>query len=224
MIGIITARGGSKGIVQKNIAPLAGTPLIVYTLQAAIDADAFTRIIVSTDCAAIADVCAAYPVEVVLRPALLATDTASSVDTVAHVLSACQIPETEDFMLLQPTSPLRTAAHICAAIECYQSQSAAVLVSVCATTHPPHKCLVKVGDDYQPLFDWAHLSMPRQQLPETHHINGAIYICQVAAFLKAQSFFAEPLAIYEMDALSSVDIDTPLDLAYAEFLLQQAVP
>lgn len=222
MIGIITARGGSKGIVQKNIAPLAGRPLITHTLQAAIDADAFTRIIVSTDCAAIAAVCQNDSVEIVQRPADLATDTASSFDVVAHVLSVCQIPASEDFLLLQPTSPLRTAEHIRAAIECYQQQGATSLVSVCTAAHPPHKCLVKVDEGFQPLFDWAHLSMPRQQLPAAYQVNGAIYICQSAAFLQARSFFTDHLAIYEMDALSSVDIDAPLDLAYAEFLLQQA--
>ena len=114
VLAVITARGGSKGVPGKNLRPLAGKPLLSWTVEAALCAKCVTRTIVSTDAPEIADVAVKAGAEApFLRPAELASDTASSADVVVHALEQC--PGYDYVLLLQPTSPLRTADDIDAA-------------------------------------------------------------------------------------------------------------
>lgn len=140
ILGLIPARGGSKGIPRKNIKLLAGKPLIAWTIEAALDSSCFARLIVSTDDAEIASVARQYGAEVpFLRPAELASDAASSMDVVLHGLdwlaqAAQSLPGL--VMLLQPTSPLRTPEDIQAAITLQTEKNAEAVVSVCEAAHP----------------------------------------------------------------------------------------
>jgi CMP-N-acetylneuraminic acid synthetase len=221
-VAIIPARGGSKGLPGKNLRELAGRPLIAHTIAAAIESESFGRIVVTSEDEAILEVAHKFDAEVLLRPAELATDEASSLDVLSHALRAIE-SEAEaqaadrQYALLQPTSPLRTGIHIRDAVALMAKIDAKSLVSVTESPHPPHKSLVVDTQGHaQPLFEWADLTRPRQQLPKTFHPNGAIYLGEIAGYLRDQNLFAAPLGLYEMDAACSIDIDVEQDLVAAQ--------
>ncbi len=130
-LGVITARAGSVRIPGKNLAPLGGVPLIAHTLQAAKGSRLLDHAVVSTDGDSIAAVAREYGVDVIERPSELAGSEATSVAAVLHAIAAVDASFT-DVVLLQPTSPLRTARHVDEAIETYVTRAAHSLVSVCA--------------------------------------------------------------------------------------------
>lgn len=221
MIAIITARGGSKGLPGKNIKHLCGKPLIAYTIEAALSAKIFDQVIVTTDCDQIAYESMKFGAEVVKRPKELAQDHSSSYDAVAHVLNMLKNEGKccDNFMLLQPTSPLRTSLHIKEAYQLFLEKKYFSLASIVETEITPFKCLVEEVGIIQPLFSWAHLTIPRQSLPKTFLINGAIYICNTKEFFQNKIFFSEPFGVYEMDKISSIDIDNINDFEKASNLL-----
>ena len=223
MIAIITARGGSKGLPGKNIKNLCGKPLIAHTIDAALSAKIFDQVIVTTDCDKIASESVKFGAEVIKRPLELAQDHSSSYDAVAHVLQTLTNKgmSCDSFMLLQPTSPLRTEKHILEAYQKFLNSNCSSLASVVETDITPFKCLVEEAENIQPLFSWEHLSMPRQSLPKTFLINGAIYICKVNEFLTDKSFFIKPFETYFMNNIDSIDIDTLKDFSAAEDHLNQ---
>jgi CMP-N,N'-diacetyllegionaminic acid synthase len=219
VLGLVTARGGSKRLPGKNLLDFDGRPLIEHTIAAARACPSITRIVVSTDDVAIADASRQAGAEVpFLRPPELATDAATSLDVVLHALDWLAI---EDgwrpwaIALLQPTSPLRTGAHLSAAIAqlACQSPPASVLG---VTTARPASWLYVVDETGQvsPLFSPGTAPAPagrrRLVIP-----NGAIYVASVD-FLRAQRGFVGPgTEALEMSAADSVDIDTADDFALA---------
>ena len=216
---IITARGGSKGLPGKNMALLAGRPLIAYTLDAAQRCPWVDRVVVTTDDDRIAQVSAAAGAEVLKRPPQLATDAASSVDTVVHVLQvlAAQGRGPSRFVLLQPTSPLRSAALLTECLDMLETAGSGCAVSVCALDHHPAKSLVQREGRWQPLLgDWQVMHQPRQSLAPACRPNGAIYAMVTAEFLVQRQFLFDPLMPYFMSAADSIDIDTADDLRRAE--------
>jgi CMP-N,N'-diacetyllegionaminic acid synthase len=220
-IALIPARGGSKGLPGKNIIPLAGKPLIAHSIDAARSCAGIERVVVTTDDKAIAAVAREYGAEVVMRPAELATDTASTFDAVVHALN--QLPPVETLVLLQPTSPLRTAAHLNAALSAYNAANAPALISVCREEHHPYKSFVlDAAGVLSPLYDRESLSKPRQQLPDVYRQNGAIYIIRTDILLREKHFFVDGTLPFIMDANVSVDVDTANDLAQCEYLLSRA--
>jgi CMP-N,N'-diacetyllegionaminic acid synthase len=224
---IITARGGSKGLPGKNLARLGGRPLIEYTIEAARQCALVERTLVSTDDEAIAKASVAAGAEVLERPAELATDTASSVDTVAHVLRvlAAQGAAPVHFVLLQPTSPLRTARMLTECLALLEGDAGGCAVSVCDADHHPAKTLVQREGRWEPLLgDWEVMHQPRQALPRTCRPNGAIYAMATADFMLRRQFVFEPLVPYFMSTADSIDIDSAEDLRNAErqLLVRQA--
>ena len=137
VLGLIPARGGSKGVPGKNLRTVGGKPLIAWTVSAAHRAKTLDRVILSTDDAEIAEVARAYDCDVpFMRPAELATDDAAMLDVVRHAIRSLE--ETYDYVvLLQPTSPLRTAGDIDAAVELCHGDQAATCVSVCEPEKSP---------------------------------------------------------------------------------------
>lgn len=207
IVAIITARGGSKGLPRKNVLDLNGKPLIAHTIDAAKESQVFDKIVVTTDDKEIKEISLKFGAEVIDRPAELATDMASSIDVLVHALRELSVEEFTHFVLLQPTSPLRNREHIREAMDIYNRSNGKSLVSVTEVEHTPYKLLVENEGEITPLFSEKHLTMPRQKLPTTYRINGAIYISEVSAFLKEKNLFEKPLKIYAMDEMSSVDID-----------------
>ncbi|WP_051604705.1 cytidylyltransferase domain-containing protein, partial [Helicobacter rodentium] len=221
ILAIIPARGGSKGIPKKNIASLSGKPLIIYTIEAALNSKIFSDIIVTTDSDEIAELVSKQGISTLKRPHELATDTASSIDVIDHVLKEIPKDKYDCFALLQPTSPLRNAMHIQEAWELYKKNNATTLVSVVSVSDCPQKMLAKNADNVYPITSYDDLVKPRQQLDKAYIPNGAIYICNIHNFLKTKFLFENKLVLFEMNERDSIDIDTPKDLECAENILKE---
>ena len=220
-IAVIPARSGSKGLVDKNILPISGKPLMAYTIEAALDSGLFERVLVSTDSEAYAAIAREYGAEVCMRPAHLATDTASTYDVLAD-LFARDTFGADYFALLQPTSPLRTAEHIRQAAALFESRfdEADTLVSVTEAPLPPS--LVKpVGEDLSLRCFDADFAHYRRQRERYYSPNGAIYMAKFAAYLEKRHFYGERGTAYVMDAACSVDIDNDVDMKLAAVLMQE---
>ena len=223
VVAIITARGGSKGLPRKNIRQLCGKPLIAHSILAALDCVLIDRCIVSTEDPEIKSVSLQWGAEVVDRPASLATDTSLSRDVVRQVLGELESQQRlpEYFVLLQPTSPLRTAHHLTEAIEQFFASGKASAVSMTEMEHHPYKCFKVTGDEWMPVIDYETREVPRQTLPRMYRPNGAIYLLPSAAFLKEGAFFVPPVHPYIMNRENSIDIDDESDLSMASILLDR---
>jgi len=224
VVAILPARGGSKGIPRKNIKMLAGKPLIAWTIGAALRSRCLDRVITSTDDDEIAQVARQLGAEVpFLRPADLASDTATSVEVVLHALDWLQQNEyaQPDFvMLLQPTSPLRTAEDIEAAVVLQREKQAEAVVSVCKTAHPP-QWLKRFGPNGE-LLPWESGVEPsrRQEAAPAYQQNGAIYLVKTVTLSRERTFLPERTFGYVMPPERSVDIDSPWDFYSAELILK----
>lgn len=216
VLAIIPARGGSKGIPGKNLKLLAGKPLIAWTIEAALAANCVTRTIVSTDDPAIAEVANKAGAELpFVRPAELASDTASTADVVTHALTEC--PGYDYFVLLQPTSPLREAADIDAAFNAMLAAGMDGCVSVSVAQDSPW--LMYLDDEHgrlKPVLPPFEQGMRRQDLPQTLLLNGAIYFVRTELFLRTAVFINEKTSGYILPDERAIDIDTYTDFARAE--------
>ncbi|WGS66035.1 acylneuraminate cytidylyltransferase family protein [Marinitoga aeolica] len=224
-LAIIPARGGSKGIKNKNIIDLKGNPLIIYTIEEAKKSNIFDKIIVSTDSPEVAEISKKYGAEIpFLRPEYLATDTSSSIDVILHALNYFKdINEHYDyFILLQPTSPLRKAEDILNAVELLFQKNADNIVSVCEVEHSPLFSNTLPEDLSLSNFIREEVKNKRRQdLPKYYRINGAIYISKVESFLKTKDFYNKKSYAYIMPIERSIDIDNMIDLKLAEILLEE---
>lgn len=219
LLGIIPARGGSKGLPSKNIAEVKGRPLIAWTITAALKSSSISRLILSSDDADIVQQARTWGCDApFIRPAELATDEASSIDVVLHALE--QMPGYDYVALLQPTSPLRTAKDIDAAYALMMETGAPSCVSVCLANQNPY-WMVNLREDrtIEYLLSPEKRATRRQDLPPTYRLNGAIYICRVDWLLKTRDFMAEGCVAYCMDQERSLDIDTFADLEFARAIL-----
>ncbi len=225
VLGLIPARGGSKGIPGKNIAPVAGRPLLAWTIEAAHASGRVSRLIVSTDDQSIADVARQYGAEVpFLRPAELAQDDTPGIEPVLHAVRWVEENEgyrPEYVMLLQPTSPFRSSEDILAAVELAQGRQADSVVSVCLAHHHPFWTKSLDGDGRMQEFiklDRPYLS--RQNLPDAYALNGAIYLVRREVLLAQRNFYGNVTYGYVMPAERSIDIDSPWDLYLADLVMK----
>jgi CMP-N,N'-diacetyllegionaminic acid synthase len=222
-IGLITARGGSKGLPRKNILPLLGEPLIAWTLRAALGARSIDAVFVSTEDAEIAAVSEQYGALVIPRPAELSQDDTGSEPVIAHALEylATRGEIVEEVFLLQPTSPLRVSQHIDDAFELFTREQAACVISVYEPRHTPAKAY-KVNAD-RTISGLVSDSAPyarRQDLPRAVQPNGAIYLFHAASFMENRQIPRTQVLPFMMTPTESVDIDTAEDLALAAQLLE----
>lgn len=222
---IIPARGGSKGIPRKNIKPLAGRPLIGYTIDA-LDrlGVAHDRIILSTDSEEISDVGRSLGLEVPYRrPASLATDTAGSREV---ILDAMRWADSQQIIydcvvLLQPTSPLRTPDDILRAVAALEADSEAdMAVTVCRSPHNPYYDIFETAPDGSlHISKGSGLITRRQDAPPVWIYNGAVYAMR-AESVRRYPLGAMPRRIpVEMPADRSIDLDTPADWQRAESII-----
>ncbi len=224
VLGLIPARGGSKGIPRKNLSLLAGRPLIAYTCDAAVTARSITRTILSSDDEEIAAVARAYGIEVpFIRPVAISSDDASMMDVARHAVhwmrDAGERPDI--VVILQPTSPLRQASHIDAAVELLASSGADAVVSVVRVPHHfgPSSLMWLDGERLIPLEPVG--SLRRQDKPTLFARNGPAILAFVPAVLEREHFYAGDVRGFEMSLADSVDIDSVEDLALAEFYLRR---
>jgi CMP-N,N'-diacetyllegionaminic acid synthase len=215
---LIPARGGSKGLPGKNIRPFHGRPLLAWTIEAARACEAVGAVVVSTDDPAIAEVATDWGALVERRPAELATDTASTADVVRHHLEAWRMAgrRTDVVALLQPTSPLRTAHHVEAALRQFEDEALDSLAS--CTLSPAHPYLTwRLERDRLEAFIPDAPVARRQDLPPAFVLNGALYLFRAAAFpATGDSVLYGVVGGYVMDPAVSIDIDDLEDFQAAE--------
>lgn len=222
VLALIPARGGSKGIPGKNIVPLAGKPLLGWTVEAAQACASIDEIVLSTDDEAIAEAGRKLGASVpFMRSASLATDEASTMDAVFDALD--RLPGFDVVVLLQPTSPLRTAADIDSCLALLNDAPACVSVRP-ANDHP---YLTFSVDDQHRLVPVSPVpkgqSLRRQDLPGAWCLNGAVYVAEIPWLRVQRSFISARTVAYAMPAERSIDIDTPADLRAAEDVLRPSL-
>ena len=219
-IAIIPARSGSKGLKDKNIIDLCGKPLIAYSIEAALETGLFDHVIVSTDSEHYAEIAQHYGAEVMMRGEALSNDKATTFMVLEDILKNRLQESIDYFVLLQPTSPLRTSKHITEAIEKFESkiEHFDFLVSMKEAEHA--KVLVNPIDDDESLkyFD-TDFSNYRRQGYKDYSPNGAIFIAKPDSYLEQKHFFGAKALSYIMSAEDSVDIDGALDLVVAKAII-----
>ena len=218
IFAVIPARGGSKGIPDKNIKMLAGKPLIQYAVEVARQIFNDTQIIVSTDAVKIKEVVENTGLTVpFLRPQHLATDNTGTYEVLLHVVeyleSVGHSPEV--LVLLQPTSPFRMAVQVREAINLFTEQ-VDMVVSVKETTSNPYYTLFE--ENKHGFLEQSKKTnfTRRQDCPKIYEYNGAIYVIRVSELKKRKLHEFKRIKKYVMDEITSIDIDTPLDWIVAE--------
>ena len=223
ILGLIPAKAGSTRLPSKNILPLAGKSLLERTIVSARKSGLCDRIFVSTENDAVAAIARAAEAEPpFMRPEHLARDPAGVVDVALHALDEWESrgERFDTLMILLPTSPFRRGEDIAGALETYLRLRVDFLMSVVREVHSPLYSLVLEHERLLPLHpEWLNLvGVPR---PALVRCNGAVTIVDVERFRQERNYYGYPLGAYEMPLERSLDIDTPEEFAYAEFLAQR---
>ncbi len=234
-LAVIPARGGSKGLTAKALRLLGGRPLLAHTAEAALASRRVSKVLLSTDDDAIADVGRALGLDVpFLRPPALAQDDTPMLPVLQHALTALRGDGFDTVVLLQPTSPLRRAEHIDGALDLLERTGADSVVSVVEVPHQfnPLSVLAVEGDRAKPFiralgdsarpFSAEPMPTRRQDKPRVFARNGPAVLAVKASVVEGGSLYGDDSRVFVMSPLESVDIDTQDDLDYAEFLLGRA--
>jgi CMP-N-acetylneuraminic acid synthetase len=216
-LAIVPARGGSVGLPGKNLAPFQGRPLVAHTVYTAVTAG-ITDVVVTTDDADIAAAAAAEGARSVERPAHLAEATSRTLPAVLHAIDALDVADSTIVLLLQPTSPLRTADDIAECFDIHADRPTGSVVQMCRTTdhHPLKVCLETPDGGIAPVRDWADLEAPRQTLPVVLRPTGGIYLVRAGDLRRQERFFIPEVRPQFVPAERAIDIDSAADLVLAE--------
>lgn len=227
LLAIIPARRGSKRLPGKNARPLGGRPLIAWSIDAALAAGTFCDVLVTTDDEELAtigrDAGALVPW---LRPAELATDTATSGDVLRHALAWYESHRgaVDGVVLLQPTSPLRRVSSITGAVQRFLDQpigaAPATVVSVSPSAVPPEWCFRIDGGALRPVLGWDEVGKRSQDLQAAYQLNGSIYVAASDTVRSGRPLVAPGTLAFLMEGPEeAVDIDTEDDWRIAESFL-----
>ena len=220
---VIPARGGSKGIKDKNIKLLSGKPLINYTIEEARKVFDDSQIYISTDSKQIKSIVEVSGLKVpFIRPKELATDTANSRDVLLHAINYYEKNNNSiiDFViLLQPTSPFRNATNIIESLGLW-NKNIDMVVSVKESKSNPYFNLFEENPAGFLIKSKKSDSTRRQDILKVWELNGAIYLINVLSIKRKKIHEFKKVIKYEMDDMSSLDIDTPLDLKLAEIIIK----
>jgi CMP-N,N'-diacetyllegionaminic acid synthase len=223
ILGLIPARGGSKGVLRKNIRMVAGKPLISYSIQEALKSGLLNPVIVSTDDREIAEVSVAFGAEILMRPDNLAGDETPMISVIRHVIEQLERERGIQFdycVLLQPTAPMRTAEDVNAAVNILMETGADSVVSVYKVSdHHPSRMYRIENDRLIPLQGEPQNRL-RQSLPPVYHRNGAVYAFQRSLIERADTIIGPDVRPYVMPEDRSVNIDNEIDLLLADLLLR----
>lgn len=222
-MAIIPARGGSKGVPRKNIAMLAGKPLIWYTITAALECPSLGEVMVSTEDEEIGRVSKECGAVVIHRPEALAADDTPTLPVLQHAVTTLEHARGSAFdtvVVLQPTSPLRIAEDIDGAIHKMLATGCDSVVSVCELEHPLEWVLLLDGDRVIPPVEARIRAGRRQEARKAYRPNGAVYVARRDIIIRENRILGEDTRAYVMPPERSVDIDTELDLRVAEAILQ----
>lgn len=225
---IIPARGGSKRIPRKNLLPLAGKPLLAYTIEAALKSGVFADVVLSSDDQEILELAKSLGAVADQRPEDLSGDTIRFVQVVEEYLLRPGMRQKYDVIAgMLPTCPFRTAEDIRSAFEIFSRQAGdAYLFSVTEYDFPPQLALDFAEDGAMlTMRDPATYAKTTrsQSIGKSYHPNGAIYLAPVDGFLREKTFFANPMFGYLMPAERSFDIDYPYQFAIAEAMMQEQI-
>jgi CMP-N,N'-diacetyllegionaminic acid synthase len=228
VLGIVTARGGSKGIPRKNLAPVLGRPLLAFTADAALEARRLSRVVLSTDDQEIARVGEALGLDVpVLRPPQLAKDDTPTIPVLQHMVRFLedQGERYDAILVLQPTNPLRRAEDIDGAIALLERTNADSVISFTAVgeKHPARmKMIDGSGWVEDPPFSESFEGQPRQQLPPLYLREGSIYLTRHDVLMAQNSLKGARCQAWIMPPERSCNVDDQFDLRLVEFLLAGA--
>jgi CMP-N-acetylneuraminic acid synthetase len=225
VLGIVPARGGSRRVPRKNLAFLGGRTLVRRALETSLAAGCFETVALSSDDEAILREADGLPVTTVRRPAALAVDDSRTYDAVVHALETLEAAGGKRFdavAVVQCTSPFTAPADLAAAVDLLGSTGAASVVSVVRVeaAHHPAKLKVLEGDRLRPWLYEDELT-PAQELPPLWVRNGSIYASRRDVLGGGRLLDVDDLRAFEMPPERSFDVDTPRDLAFAEFLLRE---
>ena len=228
ILSIIPARGGSKSVPRKNIAPIAGKPLIYHTISEALKVEQIDDLVVSTEDPEIADISKSLGAQVpFLRPAELASDQAQAHPVLKHCLEFMEKKREITYdavLMLQPTSPLRTSSHIITALNLMEQNECDSVVSVVSVGgEHPFRMKRLIGNRVINYIEQGFEDMrPRQVLPKVFIRNGAIYLSKQKLIAAKNTIVGENCLGFEMSADESINIDTRHDFMLAELLLKEA--
>ena len=222
IVGIIPARGGSKGVPKKNTKNLNGKPLIYYTIKEAKKSKFLTKIFVSTENKEIVKTVNKYGVEVIPRPKILANDKTPTMMVMRHAINYLKknkIINPDVIVILQPTSPLRQVRDIDKCIKIFLDNEFSTVVSVSESKHPLSWTFNITNKKLQQIIK-SPQSTRRQDISPVYHLNGAVYVTLSKNFLKEKFQFGKGNFPYKMPHCRSIDIDTKLDFKIADFLIR----
>lgn len=229
ILAIIPARGGSKGLQRKNILPLAGKPLIAWTIEQAKQSKYIGKVVVSTEDHEIAEISKKYGAEVpFFRPVDLATDESKTIDVIFHALDWFEKNGKmfDILILLEPTSPLRDNNDLDNAIELFiqNIKNCDSLVSV-GEVHLENPYIMKVIEkDYvKPFIETENSFNQRQQLPKTYFPYGVIYLSKVGALRKHKKFYQDKTIPYFIKRWQNYEIDDLYDFICIESILKKMI-
>lgn len=219
---LIPARGGSKGVPRKNIKDFCSKPLIYWSINIALKSDLIDRVIVSTEDKEIAEIAESLSAEVpFLRPSQLSKDDTPGIDPVLHALH--ELPEIEDLLLLQPTSPLRREKDILGIIEMrekYNSESAVSLTR--AQKNMSLYFNLNIKKELVPALKSLDIK-PRQFYKNEYVLNGSMYLSTRKSIIENKSLITSETVGYEMSSEFSIDIDTYFDWEIAEYFMSKYI-
>lgn len=223
VLGLVAARGGSKGLPGKNIRPLCGKPLIAWSIEAGKAAPSLDAIVVSTDDEAIADAARRAGGEVpFMRPASLAGDTASSIDVVLHAIDwlAAAGRKFDIVVLLEPTSPLRAPEDIELGLARLIESGAGSVVSVCRAEGEHPAFMFRQGEDLRlhPFMERQPTGLRRQEVEAMYFLEGTLYASRVEVLRAKRSFYHEDTIGYQVPKWKSLEIDDIDDFLMVEAL------
>ena len=219
-IALIPARGGSKGIPRKNVKTFCSKPLIYWSIKVALESNLIDRVIVSTEDQEIAEIARSFSAEIpFMRPSQLSRDESPGIDPVIHTLK--MLPEVDDVLLLQPTSPLRRIEDINGIFKERAKHKSESAVSVTKSAKSIN-LFFKLDDEKKllPLGNTYDIK-PRQLYSKNYILNGSMYLSSSKSILKNSSLITSKTVAYEMPDYLSIDIDTPFDWEVAEYVMSK---
>ena len=228
ILGLITARSGSKGLPKKNIKPLLGKPLIAWSIDVGIKSNYIDDLVVSTDCHEMSRLAKKYEAEApFIRPKELSTDSASSVDVILHAINWLEKRDRfyDLVVLLEPTSPLRESKDIDRCLEIMQENNVRSIVSICKveSTHPMFLFRLNEKSKLDPYSGKTPNSLRRQDLETLYFLEGSVYCSEIDLLRTKRGFYHEETYGYIVPKWKSLEIDDEDDFLMVEALMKSRI-